>query len=41
MAINKNGINQKEVEKAIAKSLEEFYNSLLAKIDTKIGRAHV
>ena len=34
MAINKNGINQKEVEKAIAKSLEEFYNSLLAKIDT-------
>lgn len=34
MAINKNGVNPQEVEKAIAKALEEFYNSLLAKIDT-------
>ena len=34
MAINKNGVNPQEVEKAIAKALEVFYNSLLAKIDT-------
>ena len=34
MAINKHGVNSKEVEIAIAIALEEFYNSLLAKIDT-------
>lgn len=34
MAINKNGVNEKAVEQAIAKALEEFYNSLLSKIDT-------
>ncbi len=34
MAINKLGVNDVEVEKAIAEALEEFYNSLLAKIDT-------
>lgn len=34
MAINKNGVDRKAVEQAIAHSLEEFYNSLLAKIDT-------
>lgn len=34
MAINKNGINQEAVEQAIAYSLEQFYNSLLEKIDT-------
>lgn len=34
MAINKNGVNRDAVEQAIAHSLEEFYNSLLAKIDT-------
>ncbi len=34
MAINRDGVNVKEVERAIAQSLEEFYNSLLAKIDT-------
>ena len=34
MAINKNGVNQQAVEQAIAHSLEEFYNSLLEKIDT-------
>lgn len=34
MAINKTGVNEKAVEQAIAKALEEFYNSLLSKIDT-------
>jgi hypothetical protein len=34
MAINKTGVNHEAVEQAIAKALEEFYNSLLAKIDT-------
>ena len=34
MTINKNGVDPQEVEKAIAQSLEEFYDSLLAKIDT-------
>lgn len=34
MAINKTGVNDKAVEQAIAKALEEFYNSLLSKIDT-------
>lgn len=33
MAINKNDINVNAVEQAIANSLEEFYNSLLEKID--------
>lgn len=34
MAINKNRINGEEVERAIGTALEEFYNSLLGKIDT-------
>lgn len=34
MAINKKGIDQEAVEQAIAYSLEQFYNSLLEKIDT-------
>ena len=34
MAINKKGVNGKEVENAIGKALEEFYASLLAKIDS-------
>ncbi len=34
MAINKTGANHEAVEQAIAKALEEFYHSLLAKIDT-------
>lgn len=34
MAINKTGVNEKAVEQAVAKALEEFYNSLLSKIDT-------
>ena len=34
MAINKNGVNSKEVESAIGRALEEFYNALLAKIDS-------
>lgn len=34
MAINKNGVDENAVEQAIAKALEEFYNSLLSKIDT-------
>ena len=34
MAINKNGVDEKAVEQAIAKALEDFYSSLLAKIDT-------
>ena len=33
MAINPNGVNPRAVEKAIAQSLEEFYNSLLIRID--------
>lgn len=33
MPINKSGINEEAVEKAIGKALEEFYNSLLSKID--------
>lgn len=33
MAINKTGINHEAVEQAVAKALEEFYDSLLAKID--------
>lgn len=33
MAINKNEIDADAVEQAIAKALEEFYNSLLSKID--------
>ena len=33
MAINKNGVDETAVERAIARALEEFYNSLLAKID--------
>ncbi len=34
MAINKNGVDQAAVEQAIAHALEDFYNSLLEKIDT-------
>lgn len=34
MAINRNGVNTQEIERVIARALEEFYNSLLAKIDT-------
>lgn len=34
MAINKKDIDQEAVEQAIAYSLEQFYNSLLEKIDT-------
>ncbi len=34
MAINKNGVNEKKVEKAIATALEDFYNSLLDKIES-------
>ncbi|MBQ9880315.1 MAG: cytoplasmic protein [Clostridia bacterium] len=33
MAINKSSIDQEAVEKAIASALEDFYNSLLKKID--------
>lgn len=33
MAINKSGVDEKTIEQAIAKALEEFYNSLLSKID--------
>lgn len=33
MAINKNGVDEKAVERAIAYALETFYGSLLAKID--------
>ena len=33
MAINKDGVDEKAVEEAIAHALEEFYTSLLAKID--------
>lgn len=34
MAINPNGVDVESVEQAIAAALEEFYNSLLQKIDT-------
>ena len=34
MAINKKGVDEKAVEQAIAKALEDFYDSLLSKIDT-------
>lgn len=33
MAINKNGVDEQAVEAAVAHALEEFYSSLLAKID--------
>lgn len=33
MALNKNGVNEKAVENAIAYALQEFYDSLLEKID--------